>query len=379
MVLLTAEEFGYGPSVTLNCIVNNLRQMYHDRFVFMGAGVALEQAKKSMLYDEYVVCSTYDTKSLEQNESWFKKADFILSVENPNGAIFSLKYNTKVFYVDNLFWMWDYLPKKLEQVNRYFILDIFDIDAQITRLRFCTDNLIRIGPLREFSYTEREQIIPGTLLINLGGGDSFLNDKKLVNSYYSILCNILIYEAQQAAISTITICGGTSLMRSLQKECPSPGVQFTSFGQKEYLKVLHTSQHVILSPGLGNFFEILDVDPEIFMIPAINYSQFLQLEKFATMDLGIHSINWSDFEWYKEVKPYQEESIGVKAVLSNIKHFVQNGDSNHLIGRHVNRYLNRTYSSFLPQRSQKLMEFGSNGISVVISEIMKEIGANVVV
>lgn len=46
-VLVTAEAFGYGPIITGINIIKNLKMKCSVELIFMGSGVALEQAKKS--------------------------------------------------------------------------------------------------------------------------------------------------------------------------------------------------------------------------------------------------------------------------------------------------------------------------------------------
>ena len=124
-ILVTAEQFGYGPIATCLNVIKELKKYPNIELTFMGTGIALEQAIMSNYFDKIIECKTYDIKELEQKKEEFYKYDVILSSENIPGAIYALKLGLKnVYYMDNLMWMWDKLEDGLENLKGYIISEI---------------------------------------------------------------------------------------------------------------------------------------------------------------------------------------------------------------------------------------------------------------
>ena len=46
-ILVTAEMFGYGPIITCNYLVESLKNKVCAKWIFMGSGIAMEQAKRT--------------------------------------------------------------------------------------------------------------------------------------------------------------------------------------------------------------------------------------------------------------------------------------------------------------------------------------------
>lgn len=378
MILVTAEEFGYGPSVTLNCIIENVRKcLPEENILFLGNGIALEQAKRSKLYSQYIVCNTFDFDDLNRCQQYFEKADFIICSENLNGAIYSVRKGLKTFYIDNLFWMWASIPNELKLVEKYFITDFVGVDDNIKRLAYSENNLVKVGPLRILEDKNTSLSKKDIVLINIGGADSFLSERTIVVEFYSIVINLIVSAAKKYGYENIRVCGGSSVLNELQNKNKNSQIEFISYSHDDYKKTLAESKYVFLSPGLGNFFETLCIDQNVFMLPPINYSQFLQLEEFKKLDIGIITINWNNFEWYFPVKKFQEEKEGVNAVLKNIKCFIETKDSREILYDEIASYFKCNYWNNLEQRTLYKKRYSNNGIQAIADEIILEVRNNV--
>ena len=71
----------------------------NNQIVFMGSNLAMEQAKKTDLYDSHISCNTYDQEELLKNKEVFDYMDCLISFENPSGAIFAINAGVKTFYI----------------------------------------------------------------------------------------------------------------------------------------------------------------------------------------------------------------------------------------------------------------------------------------
>ena len=79
-ILVTAEQFGYGPVATALSVVKELKKFPKIKLTFMGTGIALEQAEMSNYFDEIIECKTFDKNELEKFKNKILSFDVILSI-----------------------------------------------------------------------------------------------------------------------------------------------------------------------------------------------------------------------------------------------------------------------------------------------------------
>lgn len=370
--LVTAEAFGYGPVITAIQVINQLKKEIGGYYCFLGSGVALEQAALASCFDEFVVCATYLRERLEQQNHLLERFDYILSSENTEGAIWGVEHAKIVFYIDNLFWMWDKIPPELCKVDTYFIAQSLDVTKNIERIGNKIKNYRVVSPLRNFPPQRTHVGEKDQLIVNLGGAESFLMESDCVNTMYYTLIQLIVQAWKTSHIDRMLVCGGGKLMQYLSGCFQIDRLSFQSLANEQYLDELHESKYIMLSPGLGNFFESLTLSQEILFLPPVNYSQFWQAEFYRSLSLGYHSINWNDFSWYVPVEQYAPEEFGVRQVLKNVKLFLSHEETHAKILRKMNNYLfNPTEREFLTNRSEFCREIGTNGIGNTV-DIIKE-------
>lgn len=371
-ILVTAEAFGYGPIVTGIYIVENLKKKLEGKYVFMGSGIAMEQALRSKLFDEYITCDTFDMEQLVGKEKYFNRADFVLSVENLQGAVYAVQKNCIIYYIDNLFWMWKDIPNELNCVKIYFIVDLFNVDKNINRIGKNIKNIKKVGPLRKQDKLS-VKVKKDQLIINLGGGESFLSNNKLICDYYAAVIKIVLKQTMYKELDSIVVCGGSGIINAIKNNVKADNVEYNSFSKDEYLDRLRESKYIILTPGLGNFFEALVIEDEVLMIPPINYSQYWQLEEYKKLNLGIETINWKDFDWYHPVGKYMDEDIGVEQVSKNIEDFLFNEKNYEKLGKIIFDYLNRDKRLYGNERRNYWKQYSTEGIKEIVHMIEEDV------
>lgn len=371
-ILVTAEMFGYGPIITCNYLVESLKNKVCAKWIFMGSGIAMEQAKRTGFFDEYVFCETYDIDELEKKRNYFEESDAVISVENLQGALFCVRNSFKVYYIDNLFWLWGSIPEELNKVSCYFIVDYFNARENINRIGQGIKKYEFVGPLRKFNVIESDRK-ENKILINFGGAESFLSNFELVLDFYSIALKGIFSTCREAFIEEIVVCGGNRMVESIKDRLGNESdIRYASFSKEDYLEELRTAQYVILSPGIGNFSESLDLSIPIMMLPPINYSQFWQMEEYKKLGLGIEMKNWNDFQWYVEVERNVEESIGVDQVMENVQRFVKDEAAWHELYHEAKRYVNMNGQDYSKCRKDYQRVFCDDGIEHIARVISKE-------
>ena len=369
-ILVSAESFGYGPIITCLSVIKELKKYNDVKVDFIGSGISFEQAELSGYFDNLYECDTFDFESLKKFENVFKSYDIFFSSENVNGAIYGLQYIKNTYYLDNLVWMWDKIPEELGNTKKFFISETFPCKENFERVGHVIKNPIFVGPVRDLN-TKKNQKNKNQLLINIGGGSSFLLDQSVVNEFYNKIINDILTTPEINKFDSIIICGGSKVINNLSLDIKNEKFIVKTLANEEYLKVMNESSHCIMASGLGNFIETLNQDKNIMYLPAVNYSQLLQLQYYNKMKFGFKILNWNNFEFYKEIPMYLDEATGVDMVIENIKKF-NSSDYRDFIHNFIKDYLNKSQEKSFKQRNIFFNSFNKNAANIIAEIIYND-------
>ncbi len=369
-ILVSAESFGYGPIATCLSVIKELKKHDDVSVDFIGSGISFEQAKMSGYFDKFYECDTYDLNALKKFEDVFKSYDIYFSSENINGAIYGLQYIKNTYYVDNLVWMWDAIPEELGKVKTFFISETFPCKENFARVGNAIKNPVFVGPVRDLN-TAKNKHTKNQLVINIGGASSFLFEQKIVNVFYNKILNDILSTPEIDDFDSIIICGGSGVINNFKLENENKKITVKTLANEEYLKVMNESTHCIMSSGLGNFIETLNKDKDIMYLPAINYSQLLQLQYYEKMNFQFKILNWDSFEFYKEIPMYLDEAAGVDMVIENIKQF-NSKNYRELINNFVRDYLKESQNKSFKLRNRFYDSFDGNAARIIADTIYNE-------
>lgn len=375
-ILVSAEMFGYGPITTLLNVMPEFSTYDDLEFDFIGNGVALEQAKMSGFFKKFYACNTYDIDDLEKFKKIFPTYDAMISSENPVGIIFGMEHGIKkVYYIDNLVWMWDTIDSRLNNVSKFFISETIPCRKNFARIGKNIKNPIFVGPIRELN-ENNTSLTEKKVIINIGGAGSYLLDKNLIIEFYNCLINTILETTDFVNFfDKIIICGGSNVISNLNIKCKSSKIILRTLSNQEYLKELETASHCILASGLGNYIETLSKDKNILYLPSINYSQFLQFKYYKKLDLGFKLMNWDIFDFFEDVPELLDEEAGVNLVVNNIKKFLINPPKEK-IKKEITDYLNVDQSDYYEKRKSIFNKYNKNAskiiANIIYEDLMKE-------
>lgn len=375
-ILVSAEMFGYGPITTLLNVMPEFSTYDDLEFDFIGNGVALEQAKMSGFFKKFYACNTYDIDDLEKFKKIFPTYDAMISSENPVGIIFGMEHGIKkVYYIDNLVWMWDTIDSRLNNVSKFFISETIPCRKNFARIGKNIKNPIFVGPIRELN-ENNTSLTEKKVIINIGGAGSYLLDKNLIIEFYNCLINTILETTDFVnSFDKIIICGGSNVISNLNIKCKSSKIILRTLSNQEYLKELETASHCILASGLGNYIETLSKDKNILYLPSINYSQFLQFKYYKKLDLGFKLMNWDIFDFFEDVPELLDEEAGVNLVVNNIKKFLINPPKEK-IKKEITDYLNVDQSDYYEKRKSIFNKYNKNAskiiANIIYEDLMKE-------
>ncbi|MBQ7240097.1 MAG: hypothetical protein IJS56_01525 [Bacilli bacterium] len=318
-IILLAEDFGFGPVTTLIEIAKEIKRRDKDiELIFIGPKFCINKIKSEGLCDKYVDIR-YMPEEIEKNIDLFKNANKILAVETTDILIYLINnYDLKnIYLVDNLFWMWDFLEEELKKLKRYYISDVISCDENIERIGQGFNNLYKVGMLRH-NYN-KDIKTDNNLMISLGGAKSYMFNSDLIYKFYLNVINHILSNAKAKEFKTIYITGGSELIDYLKDNLiVLDNVILNTYNHDEYLDKLHSCRYAIMSPGLGNFNEIILSNINTMFLLPINYSQYIQRLKFKKYyDYFDYQINNKE----SAIEEYLEESIGVNKVIDNLKKY----------------------------------------------------------
>lgn len=369
-ILVTAEQFGYGPVATALSVVKELKKYPEIKLTFMGTGIALEQAVMSNYFDKIIECKTFDFDELEKYKNIILSFDVILSSENQPGAKFAITNGHKnVYFIDNLMWMWDKLDDGLEKAKGYIISEIISSKANFERIGKNIENPIFIGPLREIN-TNKKLKKENKLIINTGGAEAFVIDSEIVKKYYNKIINEILSSDIVKKFDKIIVCGGSGVINYLKLNNKSSKIRVETLSNQDYLNELNTCSHIILASGLGNFIESVWRDKEIMYIPPINYSQLLQLDYYKELDLGFKIVNWDKFNFFTKIPQLLDENTGVEMVISNVKKYLNSKTD--IIANETIDFLKKSQKNYYHKRNDYAKQFDNSSSRKIAEIIMKE-------
>lgn len=312
--ILLADAFGYGPITTLINVSKELKK-YNVKQVFIGPNFCLEKIKLENLCDEYIEMN-YTEEEIDKNIDYFKDADKIIAVETTDILIYLIKkYKLKnIYLIDNLFWMWDFLEEELKELKKYYISNVISVDENIKRIASDFTNIKKVGSLRNLNKFKR--INENNLMISLGGAKSYMFDAKISNNFYLKCIDIIQKNKNINKFNNIYIACGDELVEYIKNNLKlNDNIIIKNYSHEEYLNKLYSCNYAIMSPGLGNFNEIISTNINILFLLPINYSQHLQRLKYKEFKINFH---FQENNNEKYIEKYLEESVGVKQSTHNL-------------------------------------------------------------
>ncbi len=369
-ILVTAEKFGYGPIATCLNVVKYLavlKKKFGFKIVFLGSSIAKQQAEQSNFFDEIIECQTHLYSELEMHESLFLNSEIVFSSENQLGAIYAREIgHEKVFYIDNLFWMWNKIPEGLNYVTKYYISETMDSHENFDRIGQNIKNPCFVGPIREI-YEEDKNEKFNCAVINYGGVESFMIDFQVIRNYFIKLTKEILSSLESVNLDKIYITGGSTIINCL-KMYEGSNVEVNCFTHFELTELIKKSKICVISSGLGNFVETLYLKTKLIYLPPINYSQLLQLNYYKTLDMGFSILSWDKIGYLENIIDNLDEQRGVDMVMENVKKYI--ADDAESVSQYLKRELARDQSSYYNIRKDFVKKYDKNASKIIAFDIM---------
>ena len=154
-LVLTAENFAFGPIGKLLDVVDLLKEQGHE-LTFAGFGTSLQLAK-NYPFDTIHEIDTDNPESDSKLEGIISKADMLISTMDIPSVKIAQQIGKLTTWIDCLFWFWDSIPDEVLNVDLYVTERLMNDKANEQKYASKIKNL--------FGWNEQEKAeIPGTVL-----------------------------------------------------------------------------------------------------------------------------------------------------------------------------------------------------------------------
>jgi hypothetical protein len=312
-LLLGAQSCGFGPISKLAALSRLLPE--HHR-VFAGTTVAVDFARRnSDAFDEIL-----ETSSPDALTALIAGCDHVVSVMDADLVLRAVVAGRPALLVDSLFGFWQLQrePAEIAELcERAPRTDFAALDAHLAVLspheRIYAAHLLadastvqnfpgvpaRVEEIRALG-AERvlltgpivdEQALSAVpppyagpdLLINLGGFKNFLLDYHHHNAYLRLFRRwIPDLLADWPSFERVSVCGGGySTDRGAHVEVKGRTAEFGCLPQRNFLRVVASARHYMLTPGLTAIHESLILGRLPLAMPEQHYGHIVNLERLA--------------------------------------------------------------------------------------------------
>lgn len=335
-LLFTAEPFGFGPISSTISIVKQIKKIEPRKIcIFIGRGTSYQLASKSNIFDQVYHVENFSKLHLNlYNSNIITSNCIMISNTYPAGSLLAKELNIKCFFIDTLFWMWDRLPVKFDDVEKYYVENFHCTDLRLDR--FGISNKIQvIPPLIDLEAKPKNQSSP-LLIITLGGIDSdFTNFPLLYEKLIEYLSNHNMQKYE------ILICGGGKKLHEAEiKKYENKQLKITCLSPEEHISYLKAASLVIASPGVHGFYENYLLDKNTLFLPPQNYSQHLQLSYIMKTFHDVIGIRFSDLAIINNLAENLPEEEGIREIANMNKILLDNQKSLEIFFATIEKFLN---------------------------------------
>lgn len=373
-LVLTAENFAFGPIGKLLDVVDLLKEQGHE-LTFAGFGTS-HQLAKNYPFDTIYEVDTDNPESNSKLEEIISKADMLISSMDIPSVKVAKRLGRLTTWIDCLFWFWDSIPEEVLDVDLYITERLMDDKANEEKFASKIKNLVKVGPIigRMDNDSRRNQV-----LISYGGGEApYWYKEGLDTNYPSVMTNLLVKSIDWSKFDKVIVATSERIVKELSKKFPNSPFEFKTLAHDKFLDELSHSEVILITPGLVTAELSFESGTPTIFLPPSNNSQYLQLDQFIEHGLAPARAHLSDFMPKLELKGvFLRDST--QMVLKQLKEFEQSQEAQRRIGEQLNKLMRdrEKWSGEFISKGKKFIEsLGGNGAYSAADKIKQVLSAN---
>ncbi len=373
-IILTAENFAFGPISKLLFIATELKKRNHY-LIFAGYGTSLQLAKKFPFNEIYEI----DTDD-EQNQVELKKiidqGQILVSSMDLNSIKLANYLDIPTVWVDCLFWFWKEIPELVFDVDAYIRELTIDDSKNTIAYQDKIKNFHTVGPIIGDKKIKNKR--QNKVLISYGGGEAQYWYKVGKDTNYPfVMTEVLANHIEWSNFDEVTIATNEKIIQQLKNKYPDSVFQFKHYSQTEFIQELSSVQMLLTTAGLVTTESAFNLQTPTIFLPSSNNSHHLLLTELRNLSLAPASVQLDDFMKnikIKNVDPHQS----MQAVMKQLRTFEKSPDVRKKIGDRLNQYI-QSVDEWAPssvtqahQYLSNLGEKGTEGVVRIIEDLLKE-------
>ncbi len=366
-VLLTAQDFAFGPIGKLLYIAEELRKENY-KLIFAGYGTSLQLAKR-FSFDEVIEIDIEDRKNKKPLEKIISDCDILISSMDLTSYELAKKMGKVAIWLDCLFWFWDKIPESTFDANLYlserFINESVNSSKYLSKIR----NFVSVGPIMGES---KNIIRKNKVLISFGGGQATHHYQAGRDTNYPFfMARILENFIDWSTFDSVTIATSETIVEKLKTRYPNSIFKFRTFAYDDFLKEIAESKLLLTTPGLITAEAAFFSKTPVIFIPASNDSQYLQLEELRLNGLAPASVGLMDYMPHLEMRhiPGKDSTM---MMLKQLSEFEKDEELQQKVGSKLNEFVQNydLWSNGEIAKGSKFVEdLGGNGAQAAANEI----------
>lgn len=367
-VLLTAEDFAYGPAAKGLTVAAELIHRGH-RVTFAGTGTALELARRG----RGIECVDMPTSAVPAAlPSLLDRNDVAIVAGDFAAAAVCQKHSRPYVWLDSLFWWWPSIPNSALDADLYVIQQTLPHRSNWKRYRSRLRNVLVVGPILP-PVTTRTTESTRQLLVNLSGGQATGWYRVGAESDYPrLVMDVLVrVPAICSTFDRVVVTGGQSAIeRAAQFALPPSDTAWTfeSASHETFQNQVARSAVVLTVPGLESVLEAAQHRAPLVFLPPSNPSQVAQLAFYGECGLT-GCTNYDDI--YEGYRPRGDLRQDMDEFLQCLSHICGRPEAWQSIADRLQAALGSptTWATLADQSSHLLRGLPDAGTSEVVTAI----------
>jgi hypothetical protein len=366
-LILTAENFAFGPIGKLLDIVDFLKKQGHN-LTFVGFGTSYQLAK-SYPFDAIYEIDTDNPKSKIKLQKIISKADMLVSSMDIPSILIAKQQGILTTWIDCLFWFWSSIPEEVLNVDLYIRERLMDDIKNENKYKEKMKNLFTVGPIIGKMNRLRRK---NQVLISFGGGEApYWYKVGRDTNYPRVMTKILQDYVNWEKFDRIIVASSENIIKNLIKYFPSSLFEFTVLSHDKFLTELSCSDIALITPGLVTAELSFEHGIPTIFLPPSNNSQYLQLDQFVQHNLAPAHVHLSDIMpklMFSDISPRDS----IELVLKQLRKLECSSDMQREIGKKINELIqnkNLWSKEFVYKGKQFIRDMGGNGAKSATDKI----------
>lgn len=369
-IILTAENFAFGPIGKILNLADHLRRRGHI-LGFAGYGTSYQLARNYGFDDIYEI-DTDNDESVDLLSSIIKKYDLLISSMDLSSVKAAKSIGKPVVWIDCLFWFWESIFEPLFDIDLFIAEKSLLYSADDTKFSSQIKNFYSVGPiLPEIKNMKRKK----QALISFGGGEAamwYRNGKD--TNYSEVLTSILLKSVDWSCFDRVIVTTNERIVKELSLKFSGLGFEFTTCGSHSgFLEEMVQSEILLATAGLVTSQEAFMSETPVIYLPPSNNSHYILQDELMSMNLGLASVHLADFLPRLTLRG-KPENVSIAEVMSQLRMVESSMDLQEKIGEKINALVkSKSEWSTDSVKSSKyfLASLGSNGAETTVDKIQE--------